>query len=405
MLANDVVPMFTRDPIASYASEIFSAIPRVDQRRWAEVYLRGLLSVKGKKSVKRIAESILAMPAHQSLQQFINQSPWRWAPVRAMLARHVQSVAPPQAWVLGRVVIPKRGDRSVGVERQFLPEAGRMMNCQVGLSVSLVTATSSVPVNWRILLPKAWDGTLTRQTARIPDHVESRPEWLEGAAMVQEMADRWGLTRVPVVANVRHLRQTNELVTRLASGGLPFVLEVGDSLRVLGDTHPSPALRSRPTLARRSVGPSLETVLTARDYLHTLTGNRHQRNHSLAPVSSAVRRSFVRSSLVKIPGSNGSAAHPIRLLTEISPEGEAVRFWVTNLKEHRIDELMALARLESRSREDMHNLELNFGLRDFEGRSFRGWHHHMTMVSAAYIFARLGRDAHDDCPSCTSRVS
>ncbi|MDT0306638.1 transposase [Streptomyces sp. DSM 44917] len=391
MLANDVVPRIARDPIASYAGEVFCGLPRVDQRRWAEVYLRGLLSVEGKKSVRKIAENILAMPAHQSLQQFINQSPWRWAPVRALLARYVQSVAPPQAWVLSRVVIPKRGDRSVGVERQFLPEAGRMVNCQIGLAVSLVTPASSLPVNWRILLPKSWEGQRIRKAAHIPDHVEPRPEWLEAAGMLEEMSERWGLMRVPVVASARQTGNGTALLRELAARDLPFLVEVAEPPEPAAVPH---APRSRSRFAR---GP-LEKVITAREYLHALTGHRH---HAVPVASPAARRSFVRSSLTKIPAANGAPPKAARLLTEIAPGGQAVRFWVTNLMDHRIDDLMALARLEPRSREDMQKLEQNFGLRDFEGRSFRGWHHHMTMVSAAYVFATVGWDALASCACCS----
>ncbi|MGP4109594.1 IS701 family transposase [Streptomyces sp. 4N509B] len=399
-----------RDSLASYANEVFRAIPRVDQRRWAEVYLRGLLSVEGKKSVRKIAENILSAPAHQSLQQFINQSPWRWAPVRAGLARYLQGVEPPRAWLVNRVVIPKRGDRSVGVERQFLPEAGRTVNCQLGLAVSLVGATSNVPVNWRILLPRTWDSPATRKAAHIPDHVEIRPEWRETAAMVREMSERWGLRQVPVVANARHLGRANELVAELSSCGVPFVLEVGESLGMSGAAHLLPRRPPHSSLPRRS----LERVLTARASLHPLTGQPReqqcqerqrqkqaltQRNHTLAPVAPAPRRSFVRSSMTRIPATNGSPPRVARLLTEISSSGEATRFWITSLMDHRIDDIMSLARLDSRTREDMQNLEQHFGLRDFEGRSFRGWHHHMTMVSAAYIFANVGWRAPAMCAS------
>jgi hypothetical protein len=337
------------------------------------------------------------MPAHQSLQQFINQSPWRWAPVRATLAHHVQAAAPARAWVLSRVVIPKRGDRSVGVERQFLPEAGRMVNCQIGLAVSLVTDLTSVPVNWRILLPKSSGAQHVRKSAHIPDHVQTRPEWRESAGMVREMAGRWGLPSAPVVGGIRYLRQANELVADLAARDIPFVLEVGESLRVMGRPHHVPAHRHT-SFARRS----LETVLTARDLLHSLTGqhHRHQAPAAVASISTAMKRSFVRSSRTKIPVANGTA-RPARLITELPPNGGPPRFWITNLMEHRIDELMSLARLELRAREDMQALERDFGLRDFEGRSFRGWHHHMTMVSAAYVYANVGAERLPECARCS----
>ncbi|MFD5321822.1 IS701 family transposase [Streptomyces sp. NPDC127098] len=391
MLTNDVVPRIARDPISSYASEVFHAIPRVDQRRWAEVYLRGLLSVPGKKSVRKIAESILATPAHQSLQQFINQSPWRWSPVRAVLARYVQSVSPARAWVLSRVVIPKRGDRSVGVGRQFLPEAGRLVNCQIGLAASFVTDDASVPVNWRILLPKAWEGSEIRESAGIPDHVETRPQWLEAADMVWEMAHRWALSPAPVVADTRHLGSADGLIAELAThDGLPFVLEVDHALAEAAGADRLPRPRQQANLPLRP----LESVLTAGRGLTALAGHRR---HTVPPATPAARHTFVRSSLAKIPMPGGAPPRIARLLTEMSPDGEPARFWVTNLMSHRVDDVMALARLEGRARDGIQKLDRHFGLRDFEGRSFRGWHHHMTMVSAASVFAHVGWDALAAC--------
>jgi SRSO17 transposase len=103
------------DP-SSFCDDVFASIPRADQRRWAEVYVRGLLRVPGRKSIRRICEHVLGMPADQCLQQFLNQSPWSWEPVRRALAFRIAGTRP-KALVVEDAVFPKAGSSSVGVAR------------------------------------------------------------------------------------------------------------------------------------------------------------------------------------------------------------------------------------------------------------------------------------------------
>jgi SRSO17 transposase len=80
--------------LASLCRDLFASFTRSDQRRWGEVYVRGLLSVSGRKSIRRMAEQVVGWEAEQCLQQFVNQSPWDWVPVRRRLMEH----AMPSEW-------------------------------------------------------------------------------------------------------------------------------------------------------------------------------------------------------------------------------------------------------------------------------------------------------------------
>ncbi|MGW4983684.1 IS701 family transposase [Streptomyces mirabilis] len=383
-MSTSTAAIVTRDALSVFAGEIFSSMPRVDQRRWAEVYLRGLLLVEGKKSVRKISEDILSIPAHQSLQQFINQSPWEWEPVRASMVRYATNAETPQAWVLSRIAIPKRGDRSVGVERRFLPEASRTVNCQLGLTVALAVPSANIPVNWRLLMPEKWltDRTL-RESAYIPQGVRANPEWADFAAMLEELELHWQARRVPVVGDLRHLTATDQLVGELLNRGLDFTFEVDGSLVVVdAAAHPREA---RSVHAARG---AFRRAGTALDFLGRWCGPS---TDACKQVKAPMK---VVSAVVTFPGARrGGSERRVRLLTELSPSGAPKRFWITNLMGHRVDEIIALSRLAQRSKENLQALEERFGLRDFEGRSFRGWHHHMTMVSAAYAFDRLSSRA------------
>lgn len=373
--------VITRDALSVFAGELFSSMPRVDQRRWAEVYLRGLLLVEGKKSVRRISEDILSLPAHQSLQQFINQSPWKWEQVRSDLVRYVESAESPQAWVISRAAIAKRGDRSVGVERRFLHEAGRMVNCQMGLILSLAVPSANIPVNWRLLLSDRWLAQESlRQSAYIPDGVRANPEWVDFIEMLDELAS-WKATPAPVVGDLRQLPGADRLVRGLMQRDMGFAVEVDGSLCLPDGGFTLQDLRSAHPArnALRCAGSALEFLGGRRWNASSPTGERQQ----LKIVSSVVRLSLGR-------GPHHGSARKFRLLSELSPAGAPVRFWLTSLMDEPVNEVLALSRLVLRSRTNAQALEERFGLRDFEGRSFRGWHHHTTMVSAAYAFDQLG---------------
>src|SRR5215510_1075108 len=88
-----------RDPIADFCEQVLGSLSRSDQRRWGELYVRGLVTVPGRKSIRKISALAGGTATDQSLQQFVNQSPWEWSPVRAELAHLLASCAPVEAWV------------------------------------------------------------------------------------------------------------------------------------------------------------------------------------------------------------------------------------------------------------------------------------------------------------------
>lgn len=374
MLADNVL---VRDAISSFAGEIFRSMPRVDQRRWAEVYLKGLLLVQGKKTVRKISDDVLSIPAHQSLQQFINQSPWSWEPVRAHIVEYTEKAEPPRAWVLDRVAIPKRGERSVGVGRHYLPEAGRVVNSQIGLTTVLATDRGGIPVNWRLLMPEKWTSDRElREAAYVPEEVQPNPEWAEYLDMVDELDMSWDSARAPVVADLRQVQDSGKLVAGLAERGLEFVTEIDGSLEMCTGAH---ARENVKTHGRKG---ALGRAMTALDFSFLSTRRRR------VPQDASGHLKVV-SHAVSVPVGDEGGFREARLLSEVARNGMPKRFWVTSLTGESVGDVLDLARLAKRTREELPTLDA-FGLRDFEGRSFRGWHHHATMVSAAYALDRLG---------------
>lgn len=372
----------TRNPslhpsTTAFTEEVFGHLPRQDQRRWAEAYLKGLLSTPGKKSVRRMAAAVSATAtASQSLHQFVSASPWPWDPSRRVLADWTGERASVRAWTLAPVVAPKRGDYSVGVHRRFDAAAGRVINCQVGVGMLLSTCCGDVPVDWRLFLPENWcQDPRLRQRARIPDSGDPRPLWALALELVDALAAHRDQPPPPVVTDARDLSDPVALVNGLGSRCHKFLVSVPDSLMVHAGPHLGPQRHAR--------------VLTAANRLcvddHLLQRGGPARLQ--APRSSRVPSAlWTLSGPVHLPRTH----HTLRLLAKWHPNrSQPARVWLTNLVHSGMDELLALVGTQAGTSSAMQALREDFGLLDFEGRSFPGWHHHMTLVSAAYAWHRL----------------
>ncbi|TFE38527.1 transposase [Streptomyces sp. ICN441] len=380
----------TRTSLPVFAERIFECLPRVDQRRWAQAYVHSLLTTSGKKSVRRLAAAISSSPAaSQSLHQFVNASPWDWMPVRAELTRWVEQQMTSRAWVLGQAVLRKRGEHSCGVHRRFLPSTGRSVTCQLGVGVFLSSYDQAVPVDWRLLLPGSWTKDPERRLrTRIPDEIGPRSVEQHALDLVDALGAASRTAPLPVVADLEAVGGTSAeaLVRGLALRGRDFVVAVPDTLQVTVGRH----LR----LQRPHGGDGQGLVLSARSLFEFDAGTL-TRMESVAPWDGRGRRTTVMSSFVRLPqrGANGDRIHrTYRLLATRSDSGRrTLQLWLTSLTHTRTESLLALTRTLGQAGRSVREMSDEFGLLDFEGRSYPGWHHHMSLVSAAYAYSRIER--------------
>ncbi|WP_328537686.1 IS701 family transposase [Streptomyces sp. NBC_00344] len=371
----------TPDPngLSTYCRGLFSVLPRSDQRRWGEVYLRGLLDAPGRKTPTCISEHVLGRPAVQQLQQFIGQSPWECGPVRRYVAGRFSELRMPEAWSVDEAVIAKNGDRSVGVARQFAPSRQRTVNCQVAVAVSLVGGGVSLPVSWRLMLPQRWDSDeRLRRQAHVPEQERSRPRWQYVLEALDEMLDEWELDPAPVLADWRHDTDPEPLLLGLEARGLGYLIDVSDRL---GVTLPGRRHGTLGELARYAARGGERTPLAWQD---AATGRMRRSQFLTVPVH-----------LGAGPGSPGPSAERFRSqqrhLVVDWPFGRPAprSYHLTNLSPRRLGETASLIRLRGLSRDSLGGMQELYGLGDFEGRSFRGWHHHATLVTAAFGFRTL----------------
>lgn len=371
----------SQDPLSLFVDQVFGCLPRADQRHWAHAYLASLLCTPGKKSVRRLAAAVSGSPtASQSLHQFVNASPWDWTPARAELARLAARSLAPRALAVEVAVLRKRGEHSCGVHRRFVPSTGRSVNCQVGLGAFLVSPAGAVAVDWRLLLPGAWaNDTERRARARIPESAGARTLEQHGLDLVDAAEAGAGL---PVVADLSAYAGTGTLVRELSRRGREFVLTVPARMPVV------PAAR-----AGVAAGTELAAAVEAARCLELKHGGRMRYDTGLEGHAGVV------SALVRLPQTRlrpQAQYRTYRLFGVRHLAGRrSMRLWLTNMPHRRAEDLLALTQLTHRASATVRELQQDFGLLDFEGRSFPGWHHHMTLISAAHAYRYLscGADA------------
>lgn len=387
-----------RERLEAFAGEIFdAAAQRSEQRKWARVYLRGLMLEGRRKSIEPMAAR-LADGDEQGLQQFVNQSPWRWETVRGNLARRMVGELAPDAWIVDDTGFAKKGRWSVGVARQYSGTLGRVDNCQIGVSISAATDHASCPINWRLFVPEVWDDDRERRAkAHLPDDVVHRAKWRLALDMLDE-ACGWGL-RPPLVCADAGYGEITAFRSGLDDREIPYILQVKAATSAyLSGVQPQASAwsgRGRPPVARYRDKPcSLRDLIVA-------AGARAAvevcwRDGSRGPMTSQFVALRVRPANIELRrhAANTHTELPVRWLLAEWPHGAEAPtdYWLSSLPaDTPMAELVRLGKLRWRIEHDYRELKDVLGLDHFEGRSYPGWHHHVTLVSVAHAFLTLER--------------
>ena len=383
-----------RGELVAFAAEVLVPLPRSDQRRWGETYLRGLMLDGRRKSIEPMAAR-LADGDEQCLQQFVNQSPWEWQPVRERLAARMQEAIAPLAWIIDDTGFPKAGRYSVGVARQYSGTLGKVGNCQIGVSISAASEAASCPLDWRLFLPEAWDDDAERRAkAHLPAGERHREKWRLALEMLDELRE-WGLSPPPVLADAGY-GEITAFREALAERGLSYIVEVKAATSAYGaDVLPErPAWRGtgrKPAVRYREPPAALRDLALA-------AGKEATRAVAWREGSKGTMRSRFLALRVRPANVGLRRAHPEALpLAWLlcqwpAEESEPVKYWLGNLPaDATLAELVRLGKLRWRIEQDYRELKDALGLDHFEGRSFCGWHHHVTLVSLAHGFLTLQR--------------
>jgi SRSO17 transposase len=393
-----------RTRLAAFAEDVFASIPRKDQRRWGQSYLRGLLLDGKRKSIQPMAARLArgdpaadAYALEQALQQFVNQSPWDPTAVRRRLAQRMTAAIQPTAWVIDDTAFPKFGRYSVGVAPQYCGALGKVANCQVGVSVHAATDQASCPIDWRLFLPEAWDTDAERRRkAHVPRGECHRPKWQLALELLDELVG-WGLVPPVVLADAAY-GEVGEFRLGLEQRELAYVVQVPGTISAYAeDVTPEPVAYAgrgrRPVPRYRQRRSSLrQLVVEVGDQAsRTVAWRQGADGQQLVSRFVALR---VRPAGIKLRRATQGGELQVRWLVAEWPQGEPepVKYWLANLPaDSSLERLVGLAKLRWRVEHDYRELKDALGLDHFEGRSWQGWHHHVTLVSVAHAFVTLQR--------------
>lgn len=373
-------PAWDERVLDEMSTVLFASLRRSDQRLRGAEYLRGLLGAQGRRSIRNMASRLGGSATEQSLHHFVSDSTWDWAPVRRSLARHIAEQAPPFAYVVRPMVIPKTGENSVGVDRQFVSELGQLVNAQQAAGVWSATEQMSVPINWRLHLPASWLGNRARRRqASIPDDVWEQTPGDGAVEAALETASQWGLPQRPVVLDARHMDLASA-IARFRAAGVPFLARINGSLQL---AVTDPALQGRTPEVQQAV----QIMTAARDRMRPAPlpdegGARAGRPLHLTTKirvrpSRAVRQVVGQGELALLGVAEARRQKPVEL-------------WLTDMTQARLPTLVRLSRLIRRADRDFRETTDRLGIRDFTGRSYAGWHRHVTLASAAHAVSMLG---------------
>src|SRR5215203_6192279 len=162
-----------------WLAPFLARLSRAEQRRWAPLYLQGLLGPGERKSVEPMAAGV-APGDGQQLHHFISTSPWATEPLEAELVQAADRLLGGQdaVLVIDDTALVKQGRHSVGVARQYCGQLGKKANCQALVSLTLARAEVPVCVALRLFLPRAWaEDAARRMRAGVPEAILSRPKW------------------------------------------------------------------------------------------------------------------------------------------------------------------------------------------------------------------------------------
>ena len=377
--------------LQTYLGTIGTCLRDKRQRASFALYALGILGEGERKSCEPIAARACSDPAevdnvHNQLLHFLRSSPWDNRTVRRTAARYairaLETREPVTTWILDDTGFLKQGEHSVGVQRQYTGSAGKTANCQIGVSLSVATKSAHVPIDFELYLPTSWtEDPKRRAEAKIPADVTFATKIDLGLRMIERaLAD--GLPGEVLLADSAYgeshlFRETVRLL------GLDYAVGVHGTTKVwLLDAADR---RRGEAVSVQALGQELGRAAFRRVTWREGTGGKLR-----------ARFCFRRVKVAHDDGLDPAKHEAVWLMLEW-PEGESkpTKFVLTTLP-RRWSKKQIVRHVKERWRTEQAYEELKgeLGLDHFEGRSFSGWHHHVSVVLCCYAFVVAERAQH-----------
>jgi SRSO17 transposase len=369
---------------AAFVGGVASVIGHADRRGPLRDYCVGLIGPSERKSVEPMAA--VTAPArvaaqHQSLLHFVGQSEWSdekvLAKVRELVLPAIERHGPIEVWIIDDTSFPKKGKHSVGVATQYCGQVGHEDNCQVAVSLSIANHHASLPVAYRLYLPQKWakDGRRRRKVG-VPAAIRFTSKPKIALEQVKRMLEA-GVAPGVLLMDADYGRDSN-LRREVTALELTYVAAIQSSPLVWKPgTGPKPGRRPPRT---RGEDANLITVKEAAVGLPKKAWQTIKWREGTAEwLSSRFARLRVRLAR--------SQADEWLLLEWPKDEKAPTKYWLSTLPEDiPFRDLVDIAKMRWRIERDYQELKQEVGLNHYEGRGWRGFHHHATLCIAAYGF-------------------
>ncbi len=335
---------------------------------------------------------------HQSLHHLVAAAPWN---DETLLDRALDTVLPSMlgqgpvvAWIVGDTGFPKKGRHSVGVSRQYCGQLGKQDNCQVAVSLSVATESASMPVDFRLYLPEAWaNDPERRKKTGVPEEIAFRTKPKIALAQIERAKER-GVPAGVVLADAGYGNDA-QFREQLTQWELPYAAGIQSTVTVWKPgEQPAPApaqggegMGRPPKLLKRD--PDHQPV-TVKDLALSLAQDAWQTVCWRTGVKGDLESRF--AALRVRPAHRDYwrvEPHPEEWLLMEWPEGESepAKYWFSTLPpDMTLNELVRIAKRRWIIERDCEELKQELGLGHFEGRGWRGFHHHATLCIVSYGF-------------------
>lgn len=383
-----------------YLEHLAQGLGHADRRAGLMGYCAGLMAPLKRKSVEPMAAHLEpgnTRAKHQSLHHFVAQAAWS---DEQMLNRVAQWVVPQMDfsegawWVVDDTGFPKQGRHSVGVARQYCGMLGKQDNCQVAVSVSLACEKASLPVAWRLYMPQEWIvDDERRKKAGVPQEVEFVTKPSIALAQIKNLMDQ-GAPRHCVLADAGYGVDT-AFRDGLSELGLRYVVGITGSVTVWPPGHePLPAKpysgRGRVPERLRIGDKAKQRPQSVKEVAFALEPHAWEEVTWRDGTNFTLRSRFSR---VRVRSAHRTEARselpPTQWLLIEWPEGhkEPLKYWLSTLPEAvPLQRMVFEAKMRWRIERDYQDLKQEVGLGHYEGRNWRGFHHHASLSIAAYGF-------------------
>ena len=370
--------------LREFLDRIGSVLGRDARRASFATYAMGLLGDAERKSTEPLAtrdctDPKLADAAHQRLLHFLVDSKWSDHAVRRVAAHYaleaITAREQVEAWIVDDTGFLKQGKHSVGVQRQYTGTAGKIANCQIGVSLSLATRTEHLPIDFELYIPEQWtNDPARRREARIPDEVVFKTKLDLALDMVRRaVAD--DIPRGVLLADSAY-GNSSDFRAQIRQLGLQYIVGVESKTKVwLVD----PALRRRGgPIALRDLVPWMRE----NGFFRRCTWRKGTKEDLSAKFA------MIRVVPAHDDGRPPDDRERVWLLIEWRDgEPEPANYFFSSLNSHKTKKrLVALAMQRWRTERVYEDLKGELGLDHYEGRRFPGWHHHVSVALSCYAF-------------------